>query len=358
MKILVTGSHFTPAQATIQQLQERFKAEVVYIGRRFTREGDSSESLESQVLPKMGVKFIPLTTGRLQRSFTIYTIPSLLKVPIGFIQSILILLKEKPDVVLSFGGYIAVPVVIASWILSIPIIIHEQTLVTGLANKITSIFARKIAVSFSNHNFNFPKSKVVVAGNPIRRELLSVKPKKTQPPTILVTAGNQGSHIINMVMAEAISQLTKEYQVIHQTGESSYHDYEELVKVREKLAKPERYLLKKYLTAEEMGEAMGSASLAIIRGGMNTLLELAQLKVPAIIIPIANHFEQTTNAKYFEDNGMGIYLKQDDLTAKKLFELIADKKSFEYTKGYNSEVVIPDAASTLALETALLYKGN
>src|SRR3990167_5082544 len=159
MKILVTGAHFTTAVAVIEELknlpagrQEQKDIDIVYVGRKTTREGDSSHSVESQVLPQLGVKFISIITGRLQRAFTIYTFSSLLKIPIGFLQSFFILLKEKPDVILSFGGYVAVPLVIAGWLLSIPIIIHEQTLVSGLANTISSFFADKVAVSFENDN--------------------------------------------------------------------------------------------------------------------------------------------------------------------------------------------------------------
>ena len=102
MKILLTGTHFTTTVATIEEFKKYPKVELVYVGRRTTREGDSSRSVESTELPKLGVKFIPIIAGRLQISFTIYTISSLLKIPIGFIQAFFIILQEKPDVILSF----------------------------------------------------------------------------------------------------------------------------------------------------------------------------------------------------------------------------------------------------------------
>jgi len=129
MKILVTGAHFTPAVAVIEEFKKRPNIEIVYIGRNTTREGDTSPSIESQVLPDLGIKFIPIITGRLQKDFTLFTIPSLLKIPIGFMQALFFILGEKPDVILSFGGYVAVPLVFIGWLFSIPIIVHEQTLV-------------------------------------------------------------------------------------------------------------------------------------------------------------------------------------------------------------------------------------
>src|SRR5258708_38261770 len=125
MKILLTGAHFTPAQAVIEELQvlnsqalQDDKIEIVYVGRTTTREGDSTPSVESEVLPKLRVKFVPITAGRIRKVFDIWTIISLLKIPIGFIQAPFILLSENPDVIVSFGGYVAVPVVIWGWLRS------------------------------------------------------------------------------------------------------------------------------------------------------------------------------------------------------------------------------------------------
>ena len=174
MKILITGAHFTPAFATIEELNKYKDVEIVYVGRKTTLEGDNTSSVESRLLPKLGVKFITITAGRLQRTFTPFTLISLLKIPIGFIQALHIILREKPDVVLSFGGYIALPLVIVAWLFSIPIIIHEQTLISGLANRLGSFFADKIAISFPENKL-FDKAKAVLTGNPLRREILNVK---------------------------------------------------------------------------------------------------------------------------------------------------------------------------------------
>ena len=86
MKILITGAHFTPAVATIEELKKMDKVEVVYVGRNTTLEGDKTQSVESKALPEMGVKFITIITGRLQRSLTIFTFFSLLKIPFGFLS--------------------------------------------------------------------------------------------------------------------------------------------------------------------------------------------------------------------------------------------------------------------------------
>lgn len=374
MKILVTGSHFTAAQAVIEQLQKHPGVNIVYLGRAYTREGDPTPSVESQVLPKLGVKFVPLISGRLQRSFTRYTIPSLLKIPFGFIQAFYLLLKERPSVVLSFGGYLGVPVVISAWALSIPVIIHEQTLVTGLANEISSLFADKIAVSF---NKNMGK-KMILTGNPIRKELLaSFKQqkagnlttdyhkilevsKKEKLPLIYITGGNQGSHIINETVYQILEELTKKACVIHQTGDSKFQDHDKLVAKQRELSFPQRYIVKKWVTTAELASFVKQIDLAISRGGINTLYELAYFGIPALVIPFPYLYkdEQTTNARYFAQLGMAQVLEQRDLSAPTLLEKVQQllkqlPQRKKQAQGARS-LVIPDASKRLALETLLL----
>lgn len=358
MKILVTGAHFTPAQAVIEELKKNYQADIVYVGRRTTLEGDPTPSVESQVLPKLGVKFIPFTTGRLQREFSLQTIPSLLKIPIGFIQATFILLKEKPDVILSFGGYVAVPTVLMGWLFSIPIIIHEQGLISGLANKISSLFADKIALSFNNGKF---ADKTVLTGNPLRQEILD--PIKKLPneyiqminysnanklPIILVLGGNQGSHAINLAVEESLSKLLQKFVIIHQTGESKFKDFDGLEKLQN-----EKYLVKKWI-GQEIGGLLKKVDLVVCRGGINTLLELAYFNKPTLVIPIPNHFEQNKNARYFESLGLVKNIPQSKLSTKILLEEARQILKSHKRDADTKKVVILDAAKRLALETILL----
>lgn len=375
MKILITGSHFTPAQAVIERLKKQKNVEIVYVGRKSTREGDKTPSIESQVLPALGVKFIPIISGRLQRAFTIYTIPSLLKIPIGFLQSFIIILKEKPDIVLSFGGYVALPVIFSSWVLSIPIIVHEQTLVSGLANTISAWFADKIAISFAK-NTSFNKSKTILTGNPLREELLNIKKGKASAefediislakekhlPLVLITGGNQGSHIINESVGQVLHNLTRYACVIHQTGDSKFQDFEKLSELRLNLKYPQRYLLVKWIKGEDMGIVLKKVDLAVSRAGINTLVELAFFGIPALVIPLPYLYkdEQNVNARFFAELGLIKILPQKDLSGYSLLQNIKNmirnlNGLKENAKGAKS-VVIEDAAERLALETLLLGK--
>ncbi len=351
----MTGAHFTTALAVIEELKKYKNLQIIYVGRKTTREGDPSQSVESQVLPKLGVKFIPIIAGRLQRTFTIYTIPALLKIPIGLVQAWWIILQEKPDVVLSFGGYVAVPIVVVSWFFSIPIIIHDQTLVSGLANKISSFFADKVAIAFSE-NKSFGKEKVVLTGNPIRGEIkqaASMMREKGGLPRILITGGNQGSHVINLAVEESLEKLTKIATIIHLTGDSKFKDFERL-----KARSCDKYEVKKFI--EEMGQVMVQSDLVVSRAGINTLTELAFLEKPALLIPVPYLYqdEQQKNALFFKAIGMVKVLPQSKLSPETLYKNIQDmiKNLDQYKSAAKAakKLIIPDAAKRLALETIIL----
>lgn len=332
VKLVLTGAHFTPAQAVIKELQKDKDIEIVYIGRKTTREGDPSLSVESEIVPKLGVKFIPLVTGRVQRIFTIYTIPSLFKIPVGIIQAFWILLQEKPEAVLSFGGYVAVPVVISAWLLNIPIIVHEQTLVSGLANRISSFFADKIAVTFAT-KYAFNPKKIILTGNPIRSEII----EPTQPPSslirsffelakkdkkavVLVTGGSQGAHTINQAVFDSLAGLTENFYIIHQTGDSKFKDFEKSGDIKQDLKNPDRYLSLKQIDVNDLSYIFRQIAICVSRAGANTLLELSYFGIPTLLIPLpfVTGDEQTVNANFFAKLGLAKILKQEDLSGKSL----------------------------------------
>lgn len=372
MKILISGAHFTPAQAVIESLQKLTGVKIVYVGRRFTMEGDTSaRSNEEQILSSLGVKFIPSVTGRLQYHLTRYTIPSLLKIPLGFCQAFGIILQEKPDVILSFGGYVAVPMVVWGWLFSIPIIIHEQTLVGGLSNRISAFFADKVAVSFKV-KYPFPKDKVVLTGNPLRGDFLNppkypprslrelfIQAKTHKLPIIVVTGGNQGSHVINQMVSQIINDLTKIACVIHQTGDSKFGDYEKLIRQRMNLKYHQRVVLEKWFRGGDFGFVLKWADLVVTRAGANTLMELAYFGIPALVIPISYLYgdEQNKNAKFFQEMGLARVLSQGNLSPEKLFReiksMIKDLPKLK-ERAKRQDVVVKDAAKKLALETLML----
>lgn len=362
MKIMISGTHFTPAQALIEKLLNSPSLDIVYVGRRSTREGDQTGSIESKVLPELGVKFIPLISGRLSRNFSIWTFLSLLKLPLGFIQSFWLVLKESPDVIVSFGGYLAFPIVFWGWWFSVPIVIHEQTMRLGLANWLSMPFATKIALAFPIKGLKNNK-KVVVTGNPIRQSILSeIKGNKelesffrndTTLPLLVILGGNQGSHFINRLIGENLVELTSKYRLIHQTGDSKLNDYDYLVEKQSHLINQKRYFVAKWFDSHDLASILSKIDLAITRGGINTLYELALRNKPGLIIPIptAVQKEQLQNAKFFQKLKLGDYLTQGEITDQvflhRLASIVRDKAKYQGNEE-SQQFFLANGASRLA----------
>ncbi len=322
MKIVVIGGHFTPALAVIDELKDH---QILYIGRKYALEGDKALSLEYQTITSKNIPFVSITTGRLQRKFTIYTIPSLLKLPIGFFQSLFILKKEKPDVILGFGGYVSLPIILMAAILRIPIVIHEQTLGSGISNKIASFFAKKICISWESSKRFFPQDKTVLTGNPIRKEIiesLSNSETKSVKPLIYITGGSLGSHRLNLFVEGSINKLLEQFDVIHQTGDAEeFKDFERLEQLK-KNKDLKNYIVKKFLTSEEVADVLKASSLVISRSGMNTISELYFLGKPCFLIPLPQGSEQKQNAIFMKNLGIAEVGFQDKLNPTIFFETI------------------------------------
>jgi len=343
-KIVITGGHLTPSLLVIKELQKRGNWQIFYLGRKYTTEGSRASSMESKMIPKVGAKFLPLTTGRLQQKFTRYTISAFLRIPFGFLQSFYYLLKIRPKVVLSFGSYVSVPVVFSAWLLGIPIMMHQQTLVKGKADKINSRFAKKIAISWEISLSDFPKGKTVLTGNPLRQDIFRVKNDvwnsfgfEKDLPLILVTGGNQGSHFINMAVKGCLKKLLENYNILHQTGSvSNFRDFEKLKEIRKKLPSNlrKRYQIKEYFDGDEWGTVLNKADLVICRAGINTLTEMLALEKRLLIIPIPWLFnnEQVKNAKMLKKVGLAEILDQDDLNPENIYKMI--KKMMKNINNY------------------------
>src|SRR5258708_7479907 len=190
---LLTGGHAAAtATSLVQEIKERnLNCDLFWVGPRSAVEGKFVPTHASQIMPKLGVEFVPITTARLQRKFTIWTIPILFKIPIGILSGFFIIRKIKPSVVISFGGYASVPICFWAWIFRIPVIIHEQTVAAGRANKLTSFFAEKVLIARDESREYFPSGKTILVGNPVNSAAASIKPKSkiSKKPTIYITVG-------------------------------------------------------------------------------------------------------------------------------------------------------------------------
>lgn len=352
MKIALTGGHFTPCYSVWEELTKRDpKLQVLFFGRKHALSNDKTLSLEySTFRNKNNLLFINLITGKLHRYFCFDNFLLPVKFLTGFLQSFYYLITKRPDIIISFGGYLSVPVVLAGWMLRIPIISHEQTLGMGLATKINSHLSNIICVSFEKSLQYFPKNKTILTGNPIRKSIINAiipeefkKYQKFNLPIIFVTGGNLGSHFINNLIADNLLALLKSYVVVHQCG-SAYNNRDLLMlnKIKDKLPEnlQERYFLTSNINPEDTGGMYKLASLVISRSGINTTCELLYLKKPSILIPlpIAAKNEQEENAKLLADAGFGRIILQEQASGKILINEINNLLSSNKTTAQKNNI--------------------
>lgn len=325
--IVLTGGHgATAAYALVEEILKSASHPTIYwVGTKKAIEGNNSSTLEFKILPKLGVNFVEIMAGRLQRRFTWYTIPSIIKIPIGFFQALGQIIKIHPRIVVSFGGFASFPVVLAAKIFGIPTILHEQTVVAGRSSLASAFFVDQIALAREESLRFFPKKKTLVVGNPINSEILAIKPKSPHKnrKTIFVTGGSRGSVSVNSVLEKILPSILAAYKIIHQTGEL---DYEKFIKLRAALPSELRnnYQVSDVMDPHDMALAYEASDLIVSRAGANTVSEIVSSKRPAVLIPLAISYkdEQTENARWAQRFVPVVVLKQKDLDSDNLLKAI------------------------------------
>jgi len=326
--IIITGTHLTPALELIRQLKNdpKFNWNISYIGRKFNSSESQDQSIESVIIPKLNVNYFSIDCGKFDRKYFPNTLHGIGKTIKGFFESQKIIAKIKPDIIVSFGGYVSVPVIINSWLNHIPSITHEQTSTNSLTTKINSHFVNKIALSFNNQKqlTNLPKNKIVVTGNLLRYELFTQtikipSIKESSKPIIYITAGNQGSHSINLILKKIISKLNK-FTIIHQTGELDFSEFKKLS------TKYNNYYPFAYIETKYMGWIFQNVLLIISRSGANTSQEITAFSKNSILIPLpkSQQNEQLLNANLVKNllPKQTIIIEQSELNSKTLFSAI------------------------------------
>lgn len=311
--ILLTGGgtagHVTPNIALIPLLQQH-DWQIHYVGTKNGIEKQLISSLENVIYHK-------IVTGKIRRYFSWQNFFDPFKVIYGILQSLILCLKLKPNIIFSKGGFVAFPIVVAGKILRIPIICHESDLSPGLANKLSQPFANKICLTFADSvkYFNIKNQrKLVVTGTPIRQDLfngnkdlaLNLCSFDVNRKTLLVIGGSLGSSVINKTVREIVSQLIqKNWQIIHICGKG---------KIDESIQMP-YYKQFSYVTTE-LAHLMALADLVISRAGANSVYELLALKKPHIFIPLSKKYsrgDQIDNALCFANKGFSQVILEEEL---------------------------------------------
>src|SRR3989344_2203762 len=281
-----TGGHFYPIIAVVERVNQIIDQEkMLQVKLYFV----SVSPYDREMLFENGLLYEQINTGKMRAYFSLKNFSDILKTFFGVINAIFKIFSIYPDVVFGKGGYASFPTVFAARILRIPVVIHESDSAPGRVNKWAGRFAKKIAVSFAEAGSYFPKNRVAWTGQPVRAEIehpanrrdaLEYFKLESELPVILVLGGSQGAELINNTILDALPRLTKNFQIIHQTGIKNFSitagQADVILTDNESKS---RYMPFAFLNPLQMKMAAGAASIIVSRAG-STLFEIASWGVP------------------------------------------------------------------------------
>lgn len=320
MKILFSGGGtlgpVTPLIAIYEVLKEEHKSnQFLWVG---THDGPEKDLVEQQ-----GIRFVTISSGKIRRYLSLWNIVDIFKIIAGFFQSMKLLWRERPDVCISAGGFVSVPMHWAAWLLGIPTWIHQQDFNMGLANYLMKGVATQITTALESQLHYFSKRKTQWIGNPVRKEIVEGHRVAAfekfgldkDVPVVFVTGGGTGSLRVNQLTVEALPSLIDHCQIIHLSGKDRP---QELVQHSAELF-PVHYHVYQFFT-REMKDAYAAADIVVSRGGFGTLTEIAALGKVAIIIPKPGH--QVENVLFLESKGAVLYVNEKTADGNYLAKII------------------------------------
>ena len=351
-----TGGHLFPGLAVAREISRRYeKANIVFvIGRR---------KMESDILTSSGFRQEMINVEGLKGRGWKEWIMALLKLPYCFFQSVSILNKFSPNLVLGVGGYSAGPVCLAARFMGTPTAIQEQNSFPGFTNRLLCRIVDRVFISFEESREYFPAGALYLTGNPIRGSLLVEEndPKKAGDKfTILVVGGSQGARAINKSFVEALGILQaegKEPRVVHQVGETDYN------RVKEEYGHQglEGDIIP---FIHDMAGAYNSADIVVSRAGATTIAELAFLGKPSILIPYpysANR-HQELNARMLHRVGGAEMILQKNLDGQGLADLLmkymSDRTALNKMGAMAQGVGRPNAVQIIVDQLTEMIKRN
>lgn len=336
-----TAGHVIPTIPVISSLLD-LHHKVIFIG--------SNSGLEEKLLADLQVSYFGIKTGKLRRYFSLKNLLDAFLIPIGVLQALLILLRMKPKALFSKGGYVAFPVVIAAWLLRIPVVAHESDLSPGLATRLCTPFIKTQCVTFEQTKSD--ARKVVVSGTPIREFLKSGDPQRArdwlkitdQRPVIVVVGGSLGAQSVNAIIRECITSLRERFTVIHVCGRGN---------LDASLQATDGYFQFEFVD-QEWGNVLALADFVVSRAGANALFELLYLQKTNLLIPLplsVSRGDQIENAEYAEVRGWSLVLPEERLN-KETFMHSVDQLVTNQTR-YQSNLTafsVPDAVAVIVRE--------
>jgi len=354
-----TGGHIFPAIAIANALKRIAPdTEILFVG--------ATGRMEMEKVPAAGYKIIGLDIQGFQRSSLWKNVLLPFKIVKSVLKSRSIVKDFKPNAVVGVGGYASGPLLYAAQQLGIPYLIQEQNSYAGITNKWLGKNAKKICVAFEGMEKFFPADRIMLTGNPIRKESVNVEGRKgeaalqlnllSSKKTILVTGGSLGAGTLNKsTMAGLDKFLAADVQLIWQTGKYYYPG------IKEKLAGREHSSIKVLEFLPHMDLAYALADVIISRAGAGTIAELCVVKKPVILVPSPNVAEdhQTQNALALIKNKAAVLVKDADAETKlvsRAIELVFDENQCETLSQNIGAMALSNADEIIANEVIKIAK--
>ncbi len=349
-----TGGHLFPGIAVAKEISKRFHgSNILFV--------TAGRDLETRILKRAGFSQESIAVEGIKGKGVLGSIRSLFKLPLSLFQSLAVIKRFSPDIILGVGGYSSGPLCLSGRLKKVPVVIHEQNSYPGLTNRFLCRIADRVFISFEESRDFFSSGKLILTGNPVRHEFTEghVAPEvKGRDFTIFITGGSQGAMAVNTVFIESLEILNKRGlrpAVIHHTGN---YDYDRIVNAYKERG------LEGELTPfiEDMADAYNRADIFIGRGGAGTIFELAATGTPSILIPLPNsaNRHQELNARALVNAGGGEVYIQDTLTGEVLADRLAEymnNRSLLVTMAENvRKVAKTDAAEKIVDEMFSLVK--
>ncbi|MBL0740134.1 undecaprenyldiphospho-muramoylpentapeptide beta-N-acetylglucosaminyltransferase [Chryseolinea lacunae] len=348
-----TGGHIFPAVAIANEFRERHPdAEILFVGAK--------DKMEMTRVPEAGYKIIGLWITGLQRKLTWSNLLFPVKVIVSYWRARKIVKTFKPDVVIGTGGFASGPVMMAATRAKIPSVIQEQNSFAGLANKQVANKVNKVCVAYEGMEKYFPSEKVILTGNPVRKDILSIDVKREKAlshfgfdaniKTLLIIGGSLGARTINESIIGGFDKLVDaQVQIIWQTGKGYYEGY------KAQLGKYDMRKIRVQDFVKEMDLAYAAADVVISRAGALAVSEICIAKKPVILVPSPNVAEdhQTKNAKALVDKDAAWMVPDKEAGARLVDEalkLLFDKQRADKLSENIAKLARPDATATIVNE--------
>lgn len=291
------------------------EAKFLFIGSN----SDLEKKLFADVFTNLKAQYLEFPAGKWRRYFSLLNFLDIFKIGYSFFKALFLFAKIRPRLIISAGSFVSVPIVWAAKILKVKVMIHQQDLRAGLANRLMSPAADIISTAFYKSVADYGQRALWI-GNP-SLEVLSWEKVPTfnidlnnLAPVIFVSGGASGALALNRLIQAALEYLPTNWQIIHQTGRGKIIGLKEL---------SANYYPVENLAHADFMNFMKRADVIVSRAGLGSLTEFSQLAKAVILIPMPGT-HQEDNASYFADQGAAIYLKQKELDGQKLAQALID----------------------------------